>query len=358
LADGGEGEEDALTAAGVVLGTPKFMAPEQGRDARRSDSRSDLYSLGCTFYYLLTGRAPVAERAPAAGAAPAPARGVAELPPDVPPAVATVVHQLLARRPEDRYPSADALIEALDQAAAATPPGPARKATGRRWRWLAVAGVGLLLLAAAVALFLWRAPPGPPVRVRSLEVQHFAKVGRFDEPRGVLGGAKSFSARLGDGVTVHGELSAPAYCYLIAYRPDGTEELCFPEDANAPPPRTDRPRYPSVKPDETYGLEEGEGLMAFALVVSRHPLPAYAEWRKQRGASPWRKADAQRDVVWRYDGRELLAVTPEEPAGARAKGRRLGDAGPLAELVGWLRQAPEVEAVAAVAFPVLPAEKD
>jgi hypothetical protein len=114
----------------------------------------------------------------------------------------------------------------------------------------------------------------------------------------------------------------------------------------------------AIKPDETYGLDEGEGLMAFALVASRQPLPAYAEWRQQRGDSPWRKADAQRDVVWRYDGRELLAVTPDEPGGARAKGRKLGDAGPLAELLGWLRQAPEVEAVAAVAFPVLAANKD
>jgi hypothetical protein len=98
--------------------------------------------------------------------------------------------------------------------------------------------------------------------------------------------------------------------------------------------------------------------MAFALVVSRRPLPAYAEWRKRRGHSPWREAAAQRDVVWRDDGRGLLPVLPDELGGARGKGRRVGEAGPLAALLGWLREAPDVEAVAAVAFPVLPAGGD
>jgi hypothetical protein len=195
--------------------------------------------------------------------------------------------------------------------------------------------------------------------VRQLEVRRYEKVGASYRPRGVLG-VKGFSTRLGDQLIIQGELSAPAYCFLIAYRPDGTPELCFPGDEHTPPPRTDRPSYGSEQARVAYELEEGEGLMVFALVVSRRPLPAYAEWRRRRGDGPWRKADAQTDVqpdvVWRYDGRELLAATPDEPGGARATGRKLGDAGPLAKLLGWLQEAPDVEAVAAVAFPVLPAD--
>jgi eukaryotic-like serine/threonine-protein kinase len=47
-----------LTQIGAVMGTPEFIAPEQARDSHTSDIRADLYSLGCTLYFLLGGRAP------------------------------------------------------------------------------------------------------------------------------------------------------------------------------------------------------------------------------------------------------------------------------------------------------------
>ncbi len=55
-----EGQADnALTREGQMLGTPDYIAPEQIRDAQTADIRADIYSLGCTFYYLLTGEPAV-----------------------------------------------------------------------------------------------------------------------------------------------------------------------------------------------------------------------------------------------------------------------------------------------------------
>src|SRR5205085_5773890 len=48
----------SLTSKTAVLGTPDYMAPEQANDSTAVDIRSDLYGLGCTFYYLLTGQVP------------------------------------------------------------------------------------------------------------------------------------------------------------------------------------------------------------------------------------------------------------------------------------------------------------
>jgi serine/threonine protein kinase len=54
-----EGQADnGLTREGQMVGTPDFIAPEQIRDAQSADIRADIYSLGCTFYYLLTGGPP------------------------------------------------------------------------------------------------------------------------------------------------------------------------------------------------------------------------------------------------------------------------------------------------------------
>jgi hypothetical protein len=170
-------------------------------------------------------------------------------------------------------------------------------------------------------------------------------------------GRTTFAARVGDHVTIEGELSRPAYAYLIAFRPDGREELCFPEREDDPPPLTDRPRYPSVSQDLEYGLDEGEGLQVFVLVVSGRSLPPYKEWRTRRPASPWAHEPAPEGVVWHYDGTEIHGLT-EDLGGQRGKGKQTAGRTPVVRLADWLRsggaEGAPVEATAAVGFAVLP----
>jgi WD40 repeat protein/serine/threonine protein kinase len=105
-----------LTEANVVMGTPEYMAPEQAEDSHHADIRADLYSLGCTLYYLLTGKAPYPATTPllkvlAHRDRPVPSLRRAR--PDVPQELAAVVERLLAKRPEDRCQTPRELAGAL-----------------------------------------------------------------------------------------------------------------------------------------------------------------------------------------------------------------------------------------------------
>jgi WD40 repeat protein/serine/threonine protein kinase len=109
-------KELGVTQAGAVIGTPDYLAPEQAVDARAADIRADLYSLGCTFYFLLTGQPPFT------GASLTElllkhqmeqAMPVEQRRPDVPPGVAAIVRKLMAKRPEDRFQTPAELIGAL-----------------------------------------------------------------------------------------------------------------------------------------------------------------------------------------------------------------------------------------------------
>src|SRR5262249_18717586 len=148
--------------------------------------------------------------------------------------------------------------------------------------------------------------------VLRFEIRHFPKLDatQYDPGRfGVLG-RSSFVAREDDDVTVRAELSEPAYAYLIAFRPDGTDELCDPDDEDTAPQRKPGPQYPPpAKSDERIRLSEGAGLHAFALVVSRQPLPSYREWKRRHWPPPWAaKLPYDAGVVWYDDDQGLQSL--------------------------------------------------
>ena len=152
-----------LTGAGVALGTPGYMAPEQALGGA-SDQRVDLYALGVVAYEMLAGAHPFGARSPQAtnGAlgetSPTP---LAERRPDVPPAVAALVARLLARDPDARPDSAGTVLRLLEgepTAGAGTRVGARAGARGpTRRRHAVIIGVLAGMLAGAALLAVaWR----------------------------------------------------------------------------------------------------------------------------------------------------------------------------------------------------------
>jgi eukaryotic-like serine/threonine-protein kinase len=195
---------ETLTQTAAMLGTAQYLSPEQAQ-GQAVDFRSDLYSLGCCLYEMLTGTVPFRGATPVAIAYrhvredPAPPR---LLNPDIPPSLEAVCLKAMAKRPEDRYQTAAELradlerartgqrVDAGPVAGAATaamattmlpplagdptaaPGGPvtpgraarhAEPPPGRRWWWLYVlVPLGVLGLAVGVAFLVSRLVDPPP----------------------------------------------------------------------------------------------------------------------------------------------------------------------------------------------------
>jgi uncharacterized RDD family membrane protein YckC len=145
--DADAGQNPNLTAKGIVLGTPRYMAPEQGL-GEPTDHRADFYALGATAYHLLSGRPPFEAPTPMALVA----KHITATPPPlstcggyVPPGLVHVITRLLAKKPADRFQTHAELLEALEgaRAAALAPAG----------FW--VRGVATLVDAAFLSVLCW-----------------------------------------------------------------------------------------------------------------------------------------------------------------------------------------------------------
>jgi serine/threonine protein kinase/formylglycine-generating enzyme required for sulfatase activity len=121
--------ETGLTKSGQILGTPDYLAPEQSRDAQHADIRADIYSLGCTLYFLLSGKRPFPESS-LYDVLDAHQRREAtpldQVRSEVPAELAAVVAKMMAKSPADRYQTpievAKALVPFFKPGQSLTPP--------------------------------------------------------------------------------------------------------------------------------------------------------------------------------------------------------------------------------------------
>jgi hypothetical protein len=180
---------ERLTASGVLIGTADYIAPEQIDRAHAADARADVYGLGGTLYFLLTGSAPYGDRGTwwekLRAHADAPVPAVRDRRPGVPAPLSDLIGRMLAKSPADRPATPGEVAAALAPFAVgadasglftradATPPTlislptDTRRPAGRRgWgetaRYAVAVAVGAAVVLAA-SPFLWHGqPPGPP----------------------------------------------------------------------------------------------------------------------------------------------------------------------------------------------------
>jgi len=187
-------EAGMLTAPGTAMGTPNYISPEQATEARTVDARADVYSLGATFYHLLSGAPPfdgpsaISIMTKHITEPPTPLR---ECCPDVPAPLGRIVERMLAKSPDDRFQTMDQVIAALKGFLEETPTGavetmPAAPAAtevvaptarvvpegreaapqtlvrggGRRWPFVVLGAAGTLGVVIALALMAAARDPG------------------------------------------------------------------------------------------------------------------------------------------------------------------------------------------------------
>jgi serine/threonine protein kinase len=283
--------------AGSVLGTFDYISPEQTESSRDADQRSDLYSLGCTAYHLLTGQPPFPHRTPMAKLAAhlhETPRLIRVLNPDVPETLAVVVERLMARQPEDRYQSAQELVDHLERLTHESPnlqtdhspnpqqlpiddPGRSRRSEtalfgvfpvrsrastnspraeglhgrhlSRAWvpRALVVCGVGIGVVFGGWLLNLRRDQSATQMipnstssaqqlrarlRLDPIVVDYYRLSAdkKQSDPTQRMGDG-AVDARFDDAVVLSIPLAEPVYCYVLGFAANGAEQLLWHSDS-------------------------------------------------------------------------------------------------------------------------------
>ncbi|MBA3295490.1 MAG: serine/threonine-protein kinase [Acidobacteria bacterium] len=267
-----------LTHAGIAVGTPAYMAPEQGA-AGHTDHRADLYALGLVAFEMLAGYPPFSGATPhaliAAHMTQAPPR-LTEARPSVPPDLAAIVHRCIEKRAADRYEDAAELAAALDRLGPSS--APERAAISRRALLTSGAALGLLAVGFGGGFAAFRARPRATPAYRRLTFR-----------RGMIR-----TARFGpDFQTIlYGALWDGDVCRVYTVRPESPES-----SALALPPAA--PLAVSSSGELALSLgTHSRGTMPYG-TLARVPLS---------GGAPRQLHEHVRYADWSPDGRDLAIV--------------------------------------------------
>ncbi len=273
--------KSALTSAGVALGTPAYMAPEQATADPHTDHRCDIYAVGALGYEMLTGRPPFTGATPqhvlAAQVTEAP-EPVTKRRATVPAALAALMMQCLEKSPADRWQTAEELLHQLE--AMATPSGgttpagtqPAAAVTSvSRWLKWALA-VGVLVAVAGIAVL---ARPGAEILTLGTVTQITFEPGLEIEP-----------AISPDGRLV-AYAAGPMSVARIYVRQSGGRPVALTADSSPPQ------RRPLWSPDGTRILFETD--------ADLFVMPAL-------GGTPRQMAKGSCCAAWSPDGRQVAYV--------------------------------------------------
>ncbi len=153
-----------ITSKGSLIGTPDYISPEQVTNPGSADHRSDIYSLGCTFYFLLAGRAPFAD-SPLVQKIEGHRRDTPAIIPNIPQGVYNVLQKMMAKRAEDRYASARDVAEALEPYCQdiIESQGTSNKREGISFVVKLCASIGFFLLLLLTVLFMFPSKWSKPI---------------------------------------------------------------------------------------------------------------------------------------------------------------------------------------------------
>ncbi len=166
-------------------------------------------------------------------------------------------------------------------------------------------------------------------------------------------GGPSTWKQVGEVIQVSSTISPSAYCYIIAFNPDGTTELVYPLDEVSLPEKLEILAQPSGRDNELHvHLNNGTGLQVVVLLASRKPLPPFLSWQRRFDPEQWKPVQYMpRDLGWHYKwtrnddenvditGTPTIASNPAHDA--------------FLTICRAFQSEPEIDIIEAIAFPVV-----